>query len=45
LNLIEPDSKIVVYKMDRVFELLEQLDYENINSIQFDGDTLWVPAG
>ncbi len=45
LNLIEPDSKIVVYKMDRVFELLEQLDYENINRIQFDGDTLWVPAG
>ncbi len=45
LNLIEPNSKIVVYKMDRVFELLEQLDYENINRIQFDGDTLWVPAG
>lgn len=44
LNLIEPNSKIVVYKMDRVFELLEQLDYENINRIQYDGDTLWVPA-
>ncbi len=44
LNLIEPYSKIVVYKMDRVFQLLEQLDYKNINRIQFDGDTLWVPA-
>ena len=44
LNLIEPRSKIVIYKMDRVFAFLEQVDYENINRIQFDGDTLWVPS-
>ncbi len=44
LNLIEPYSKIIVYKMDQVFQLLEQLDYGNIDRIQFDGDTLWVPA-
>ena len=44
LNLIEPQSKIVIYKMDRVFAFLEQVDYTNINRIQFDGDTLWVPA-
>ena len=44
LNLIEPYSKIIVYKMDRVFQLLEQLDYGNIDRIQFDGDTLWVPT-
>ena len=45
LNLIEPFSKIIVYKMDRVFQLLEQIDYDNIDRIQFDGDTLWIPAG
>lgn len=44
LNLIEPQSKIVIYKMDRVFAFLEQVDYANINRIQFDGDTLWVPS-
>lgn len=44
LNLIEPQSKIVIYKMDRVFAFLEQLDYANINRVRFDGDTLWVPA-
>jgi hypothetical protein len=44
LDMIEPQSKIVVYKMDRVFAFLEQVDYTNINRIQFDGDTLWVPA-
>lgn len=44
LNLIEPHSKIIVYKMDRVFELLEQIDFGNINRIRFDGDTLWIPA-
>jgi hypothetical protein len=45
LNIIEPHSKIIVYKMDRVFDLLQQLDAENIDHIQFDGETLWVPAG
>jgi len=44
LNLIEPQSKIVIYKMDRVFAFLEQVDYSNINRLRFDGDTLWVPA-
>jgi hypothetical protein len=44
LNLIEPQSKIVIYKMDRVFAFLEQVDYQNINRVRFDGDTLWVPA-
>jgi len=44
LNLIEPQSKIVVYKMDRIFAFLEQVDYKSINRIQFDGDTLWVPS-
>ncbi|MDJ0722108.1 MAG: hypothetical protein QNJ04_10770 [Desulfobacterales bacterium] len=45
LNLIEPNSKIVVYKMDQVFQLLEQIDYRYIDQLQFDGDTLWIPAG
>jgi hypothetical protein len=45
LNLIEPQSKIVIYKMDRVFAFLEQVDYTKIDGIRFDGDTLWVPAG
>lgn len=44
LNMIEPQSKIVIYKMDRVFAFLEQVDYKNIDRVQFDGDTLWVPA-
>jgi hypothetical protein len=44
LNLIEPNSTLIVYKMDQVFDLLEQLDYRNIDRIQFDGDTLWVPT-
>jgi hypothetical protein len=45
LNLLEPQSKIVIYKMDRVFAFLEQVDYSKIDGIRFDGDTLWVPAG
>jgi hypothetical protein len=44
LNLIHPLSKIIVFDMGRVFALLDQIDYENVNRIQFDGETLWVPA-
>lgn len=42
LNLIYPLSKIVVYNMDRIFALLDQIDYNNANRIQFDGETLWI---
>jgi hypothetical protein len=44
LNLIHPLSKIVVYNMTQVFALLSQIDYEHVNRIEFDGDTIWIPA-
>lgn len=44
LNLIHPLSKIVVYNMEEVFALLDQINYEKVNRIQFDGETLWIPA-
>jgi hypothetical protein len=43
INLIEPLSKIVVYNMDEVFSLIDQINFQNVNQIQFDGDTLWMP--
>jgi hypothetical protein len=44
LDQIHPLSKVIVFDMGRVFALLEQIDYENVNRIQFDGETLWIPA-
>jgi len=44
LNLIHPLSKIVVFKMKQVFTLLDGIDYGRVNRIQFDGETLWIPA-
>ena len=44
LNLIVPLSKIVVYNMEQLFALLDLIDYKKVNSIQFDGETLWIPA-
>ncbi len=44
INLLRPLTKIVVYKMDRVFELLDQVDYHNVNRIRFDGENIWIPA-
>lgn len=44
LNLIIPLSKIVIYNMEQIFALLDLIDYAKVNSIQFDGETLWIPA-
>ncbi len=44
LNLIHPLSKVIVFDMGRVFALLDQIDYENVSRIQFDGETIWIPA-
>jgi hypothetical protein len=44
INLLEPLSKIVVYNMDEVFSLLFEVNYDNIDRLQFDGKTIWIPA-
>ena len=44
LHLIYPLSKIVVYNMSRAFALLDRIDYKKVNRIEFDGETLWLPA-
>ena len=44
LNVIIPLSKIVVYNMDQIFKLLDLIDYQQVYRIQFDGETLWIPA-
>ncbi|MBL0732526.1 MAG: hypothetical protein JJW03_06720 [Desulfosarcina sp.] len=44
LNLIHPLNKLVAYNMTQIFGLLDSIDYGNVNSIQFDGETLWIPS-
>jgi len=44
LHLIYPQSKIVVYNMDRIFELLDSIDYSNVDRIEFDGENIWVQS-
>jgi len=44
INLIFPLSKIVVYNMKRIFALLDNIAYQYVNEIQFDGETIWLPA-
>lgn len=45
IDLLEPLSKIVVYNMSEVFSLLQEINYQNIDRIQFDGKTIWIPSG
>lgn len=44
IDLLKPLTKIVVYSMDDVFNLLNEIDYDNVDSIRFDGETIWIPA-
>jgi len=44
IALLEPLSKIIVYNMDEIFSLLQEVNYKNMNRIQFDGKTIWVPT-
>ncbi|MDT8379639.1 MAG: hypothetical protein RQ739_12180 [Desulfotignum sp.] len=44
IDLIEPLSKLVIYNLDDVFELLSDVDLEQVDQIRFDGSTLWIPA-
>ncbi|MDY6988973.1 MAG: hypothetical protein SWQ30_13055 [Thermodesulfobacteriota bacterium] len=44
LGLIYPLSKVVIYNMGNVFALLERINYEDVQRIEFDGETLWLPA-
>ncbi len=44
LNLIHPESKIVVFHMAEILSLLGQVDLKNVNMIRFDGENLWISA-
>jgi len=44
LDLIHPLSKVVIYNMGHIFALLDRIDYRDVHRIEFDGETLWLPA-
>ena len=44
IELLEPLSKIIIYNMDEIFSLLQEINYENLDRIQFDGKSIWVPT-
>lgn len=44
LDQIYPLSKVVVYNMSHIFALLDRINYKDVSRIEFDGETLWLPA-
>ena len=44
INLIQPLNKLVIYNMTQIFALLDSIEYNTVNHIQFDGETLWVSS-
>jgi hypothetical protein len=44
IDLIKPLTKIVVYNLKEVFTLLEEINFDNVDRIRFDGEMIWIPA-
>ena len=44
INIIDPLSKVVIYNMDEIFALLEQIDFEHVDKLRFDGSSIWIPV-
>ncbi len=44
LDRIFPLTKVLVYNMSSIFALLDRIDYQDVYRIEFDGETLWMPA-
>ena len=42
LNLIHPESEIVIFHMEEILSLLDQIDLVNVDMIRFDGENLWI---
>ena len=42
INILEPLTKIIVYNMNETFSLLDEINYENVDRLQFDGKTIWI---
>ncbi len=42
INIIEPLTKIIIYNMYETFSLLDEIDFENVDRLQFDGRTIWI---
>jgi hypothetical protein len=44
LNRLQPGTKLVIFNIGQALAVLKNIDYRKINRIQFDGQTLWIPA-
>lgn len=44
INILEPLSKVVIYNMDEIFALLEEIDFDHVDRLRFDGRNIWIPV-
>lgn len=44
VDIIDPLSKVVIYNMDEIFALLEQIDFNQVDRLRFDGSNIWIPV-
>lgn len=44
INIIDPLGKVVIYNMDEIFALLEQIDFNHVDKLRFDGSNIWIPV-
>ncbi|MDY0132560.1 MAG: hypothetical protein RBR53_07815 [Desulforegulaceae bacterium] len=44
INILEPEGKVVIYKMTEIIELLDDISMANIKNVVFDGKNLWIDS-
>ncbi|MDY0360006.1 MAG: hypothetical protein RBR08_00980 [Desulforegulaceae bacterium] len=44
INILEPEGKVIIYKMTEIAELLNDISLNNINRVVFDGKNLWIDS-
>ncbi|MCB9481495.1 MAG: hypothetical protein H6680_06720 [Desulfobacteraceae bacterium] len=44
INTLEPEGRVIIYKMTEIAELLNDISLNNINNVVFDGKNLWIDS-
>lgn len=44
INNIEPNGKVIIYKMNDIQDLIKDMTVRNIDNVVFDGKNLWIES-
>jgi hypothetical protein len=45
LNRVSPMNELIVYNLRKISALADQIEHKNMDHVEFDGQTVWIPSG